>query len=76
MHFRHKCETKLASCSGWYCFLNIIMVCFLYYAGIFQTSADKLDVDGGRGEGSHNAKQAIYRKCKTFKISQNTLRQT
>ena len=51
-------------------------MCFLYYAGIFQTSADKLDVDGGRGGGSHNAKQASYRKCKTFKISHNTLRQT
>ena len=51
-------------------------MCFLYYAGIFQTSVDKLDVDGGRGEGSHNAKQASYRKCKTFKISHNTLRQT
>ena len=49
---------------------------YIYYAGIFQTSADKLDVDGGRGEGIHNAKQASYRKCKTFKISQNTLRQT
>ena len=49
---------------------------YIYYAGIFQTSADKLDVDGGRGEGIHNAKQASYRKCKIFKISQNTLRQT